>query len=188
MSVDEVPADDLTPPVPEPREYVVPGLILGIVAWVAGAALTAALGVGLSQVGTDPFGGAPTWRTVAWLYVDTHLAPLVVAGVTTTASVVAGIGGPSLALAVVPVVVVSVAGVLAVGRVGVPGPVEGAKGGAAVALGYLVSTAVSWLVVDGTVVVDQVTYTLAPTPVTVLVVGLVYPAVVGAVGGVLASR
>ncbi len=180
----------MTPPVPEPREYVGPGVILGTVAWVVGYALTVALGVGLPAVGAvDVFGGdPPLWQTGAWLFLSTHLAPLALAGLTTATNVVVESGGPLLALAVVPPVAPFLAGVLAVGRVGVPGAAEGAKGGAAVALGYLGPTVALGLVLEGTVTVGEVAYPLAPAPVAVLLVGLVYPAVVGAVGGAVAGR
>ncbi len=190
MSVDEVSTGDLTPPVPEPREYVGPGLILGTVAWVVGYALTVALGVGLPAVGaTDVFGGAPPlWQTGAWLFLSGHLAAPTVAGLTSAANVVVESGGPLLALALVPPVPIFLAGVLAVGRVGVPGPVEGAKGGAAVALGYLGPTVALGLVLEGTVAVGETVYPLAPAPIAVVALGLVYPAVVGALGGAFAGR
>ena len=190
MSVDEAPTGDLTPPVPEPREYVAPGLILGTVAWGVGYALTVALGYGLPAVGAvDVFvSDPPLWQTGAWLFLSTHLTPLALAGLTSATNVVVESGGPLLALAAVPPVVVLFAGVLAAGRVGVPGPVEGAKGGAALALGYLGPTVALGLVLEGTVTVGETAYPLAPALVAVLVAGVVYPAVVGAVGGALAGR
>jgi len=180
---------DLTPPVPEPREYVGPGLVLGLLAWAVGYGITVGLGAVLPAVGGPAFeGGPPLWQTGGWLFLSAHLAPGAVAGLTTATNVLVESGLPLLALAVVPPVPVVLAAALAVGRVGVPGPVEGLKAGTAVALGYVVPTVALGLVLEGTVLVAGTAYPLAPAPAAVVAVGVVYPVVVGGLVGAVTGR
>lgn len=181
---------EFTPPVPRPREYVGPGLLLGLVACVLVYALTLLLSLGLAERGALEVAGTASTSTLAvggLLFYAAHLTPLALAGLVPAASVVADVGGLAYALALVPVVVIAAAGSLAVARVGVPGPVEGAKGGAAVALGYVLPSLAGAAVLDGTVLVAGTTYPLSPGLPAAVVAGLVYPAVVGAAGGVLSA-
>lgn len=180
---------DMTPPPPQPREFVRPGVIVGLSAWAVGLAVTVGLGVGLSAAGLLDVGGTGSALAVgAWLFSDGHLLPVALAGGPTDANVVADAGGALYVFAVVPLVALLLGSALAVGRVGVPGPVDGAKAGGALALGYAVAAVVGSVLTGGTVVVDGVTYALAPTPVEVFLVGVAYPLVVGAAGGAVAGR
>lgn len=180
---------EFTPPVPQPREYVGPGLLLGLAAWVVVYAVVLGLSVGLAALGTLEAGGtASTVAVGGWLFYAAHLGLLAMAGLSPAASVVADVGGLAYVLVLVPPVVLAAAASLAVARVGVPGPVEGAKGGAAVALGYVAPSLAGVAVLDGTAVVAGTTYPLFPGLSAALLVGLVYPAVVGALGGALSAR
>lgn len=175
-----------TPPVPEPREYVGPGVLLGLLAWALCYGLVLGGGTALSTLDSVDAAGVPTWQVGVWLLFDAHLAPVALAGGPVD-SLVADLGDRSLALAAVPVVVLAVGARFAVNRVGVPGPREGALAGAAVALGYLLPVTAAAVAVEGTVQVAAVTYPLTPTVAVAVGVGLVYPAVVGGLVGALSS-
>jgi len=186
---DRDPVGEMTPPAPSPREFVGPGAVVGLAAWAVGLVLTVGLGIGLSAAGLlDVDGTTSTLAVGAWLFLDAHLAPVAVVG-GSAANVVVDATGVFSVFALVPALALLAGSAVAVGRVGVPGPVEGAKAGAALVLGYVAPTVVALLLLDGTVAVDDVEYALAPDPgVGLFVAGVVYPLVVGAVGGAVAGR
>ncbi|MFO8114357.1 MAG: transporter [Halorubrum sp.] len=134
----------------------------------------------------DLFGGdpIPTWQAVGWVFYNGHFVdtrvPSLVGGSQVTNLISQADGGSLSLLYVVPPVLLVVAGLVA-GRVaGATEPVDGAKAGAFVLVGYLPLAVLGaflfrYSVGDGTVAPDLVT--------AVLLAGAVYPAVFGAVGG-----
>lgn len=193
MSIDRDPPEDITPPAPHPREFAGPGALVGLFVWVAVYALTLGLAIGLSQLGLfDVTSEASTWQVGGWLFYAAHLGPVALLGGPLPGSVVADVGGVLSVLAVVPAALVGLGGAVVVNRVGVPDPVEGLRGGAALALGYVGPSLAGALLLAGTIDVTSpgpaTTYSLSPGPVGALVVGVAYPVVVGAVGGAIAGR
>ncbi len=180
---------EFTPPAPEPREYVVPGIVVGLLAWGVGYVLTLGLGFLfsalslLSVTGTDA-----TLHVGFYLYSSAHSLPLELAGTRVGANLLVGAGLVSLVFVLVPLAVVVAAAVLVVNRVGVPGPREGALAGAAVTLGYVLpALAAVVVVVPLSFSVGDTLFTVEVGALEFVVVGLLYPAVVGGVTGVVAS-
>lgn len=135
--------------------------------------------------GSDPI---PAWQAVGWLFYNAHFVatelPSLVGGVRSENFIAAGDDGTLTALYVVPVVLLLVAG-LAAGRLGnAEDPADGAQAGALVVVGYL-PLAIAGAVLFGYSVGEG---TIAPDLVTaVLLAGVVYPAALGAVGGVAST-
>jgi hypothetical protein len=138
----------------------------------------------------DLFGGdpIPTWQAVGWVFYNGHFVdtrvPSLVGGSQLTNLISQADGGSLSLLYVVPPVLLVVAGLVA-GRVaGATEPVDGAKAGAFVLVGYLPLAVLGaflfrYSVGDGAVAPDLVT--------AVLLAGAVYPALFGAVGGAAAT-
>ncbi len=134
--------------------------------------------------GSDPI---PSWQAVGWVFYNAHFVATEIPGFGGTRSenfIAAGDDGTLTALYLVPIVLLLVAGLVA-GRVaGADDPTDGAQAGALVVVGYLPLAIVGAVVFgysvgDGTVAPDLVT--------AVLLAGAVYPAALGAVGGVAST-
>lgn len=131
----------------------------------------------------------PTWKGVAWLFMNAHFvaakAPTVMGG-TQTVNLVTAEDGPTVLL-VLPALVLLVAGfAVAFGRVSGSDPIAGAKAGATLVLGYLPFSIGAAFVASHTL--GDTDAAIAPDPVTaILLAGVVYPVVFGAIGGVVAS-
>jgi hypothetical protein len=176
---------------------IVGGAVAGAAAYLLGylfAYVTQASAVEDQLAGfnvfADLFGGdpIPTWQAVGWVFYNGHFVdtrvPSLVGGSQLTNLISQADGGSLSLLYVVPPVLLVVAGLVA-GRVaGATEPVDGAKAGAFVLVGYLPLAALGaflfrYSVGDGAVAPDLVT--------AVLLAGAVYPAVFGAVGGAAAT-
>lgn len=132
----------------------------------------------------DLFGGDPiaVWQAVGWLFYNAHFvrtrATGGLGGPRSQNFIAGSDGGAVVLLYLVPVVLLLAAG-LAVARLGGAADIaDGAVGGATVVLGYLPLAVVGRFLFnyDGSVAPDLVT--------AVLLAGLVYPLVFGALGGV----
>lgn len=172
---------------------VVAGAAAGAVAYALGylfAYITQASAIEerLSEfnVFADLFGGdpVPTWKAVGWVFYNGHFVdtrvPSLVGGSQLTNFVSQADGALLSLLFVVPPVLLVAAGFAASRIAEASEPVDGAKAGALVLVGYLPLAAIGvvlfrYAVGDGTVAPDLVT--------AVLLAGAVYPAVFGAVGG-----
>jgi hypothetical protein len=129
-------------------------------------------------------GDLPTWKAVGWVFFNAHFVrtqfDLPIVG-TRTSTAIGGDGGFSAVLYVVPPLLLVAAG-LAVGQYrDIDEPVEALLGTVGILAGYLVL-----------VVVDLVAFGAGSDagPVLgtgVLLAGLVYPAVFGTVGGLIAT-
>lgn len=133
--------------------------------------------------------GIPTWKGVAWLFYNGHFVRtrIPTPGGAQLVDFLAEADDGSLGLMyVIVIALVVAAGIAAVRATGVPeslGP--SAIQGAQVAVGYLPAAAIGAFLTRHTIG-DA---TLGPDPLpAVLVAGVVLPAALGAVGGVLASR
>ncbi len=178
------------------RATLARGAVAGVGAWLLGYLVayvwkSQAVSEALRGVGfvSELLGGeaVPAWKGVSWLFFNAHFVAArfpTITGGTQTANFVTGEDG-STAMVVLPVVVLLAAGfVAAYGRPG--GALERAKAGATVALGYLPLSAGVALV--ATHAIGDTDAAIAPDLVTaVLLAGLAYPLVLGAVGGTLSS-
>lgn len=139
--------------------------------------------------GYGPFGGSiPDWKALFWLLYDAHF-------VGTRTPEVFGpdgffLGGGDLVdtvgllgvefLYLVPIVVLAVGGAVVAARADISTPRDGAIVGATLAIGYLVATVLGLFLSTHS--------GIAPNPLRALVIaGLVYPIVFGAIGGGLAG-
>ena len=129
------------------------------------------------------FADIPTWKAVGWVFFNAHFANTVV-DVPLVGGATNFIGTESVftpALYALPVVLLLIAGV-AVGRAAggdALAAVDAAVAGAAVAVGYGVLSLLGAFLFA--------TSNVSPDPVTsVLLAGVLYPVVLGAVGGVAA--
>lgn len=171
---------------------VVPGAIAGAGAWVLGYLLTYLFVA--TDIETSPlnrliefFGGeSATYELVGWVFYNAHLVTVSYTGAGPLSPPPSFVGGDGFTpfLYVVPPALLFVAG-LAVGRsAGVTDPTDGAIAGVLVTPAYLVLAAVGAVVV--TVSVGDASG--GPNLVqALLVAGLVYPAVCGGLGGVVAA-
>lgn len=134
------------------------------------------------------FGGEPipAWKAVGWLFYNAHFVavthPTFGPGRASRNFIASG-DAPVLLYAVPLVLVATIAAVVAY-TADADGPVAGGLAGTTVAVGYLPLAIVGVVLFratrgDATIAVDPVT--------GVLLAGLVYPLVVGGIGGVLGS-
>lgn len=171
----------------------VPAAVAGFLTWVVGYVFTYLLVAsdmresGLNQFAQTFGDGDATYELVGWVFFNSHFVDAIIdAGFfgSSTANFVGGEDGFSVLLFAVPVLLLVAAG-LAVGRYqGVSGPNDGAIAGALVVPGYLVLSivgAVLFRVEAGGATGEP---DLLPA---VLLAGLVYPLVFGAIGGVVAA-
>lgn len=169
----------------------------GVFAWVLGYTVTYALVAGriresvptqLLEVIED---GSLVTEFVGWVFFNAHFVPTVqevpVLGASVTSYV--GADGFTPVLYLVPVGLLVVAG-LAVARLyGAADPMTGALVGTLITPGYLLVTLVGRALVSVDISTALGSVTGAPELVPVLVVGgLVYPVVCGAIGGLLGAR
>ena len=134
------------------------------------------------------FGGdSATYELVGWVFYNAHLVDISYTGVgvfTPPRSFIGGEDGFTVLLYLIPPALLVIAG-LAVGRYqGAAEPTQGAIAGALVTPGYLVLSIVGAFLFTVSVGDASGAPDLIPA---VLVAGLVYPTVFGALGGVLAS-
>lgn len=132
----------------------------------------------------------PTWKGVAWVFYGAHGVATrfpTAGGGTQLINMVEQTGNGMVALLYVLVpILLLLAGAAAAWLADPDSPVEATVTGAAVAAGYLVAAAI------GTVLfahaIGDSGASIAPDPITgVLLAGLLYPFVLGALGGLLAS-
>ncbi|WP_158056127.1 transporter [Halorussus halophilus] len=174
------------------------GAVGGIAAWLFGYLVayvwkSNAVAETLEGVGfiSQLLGGeaVPTWKGVAWLFMNAHFvaakAPTIT-GATQTVNLVTAEEGPT-ALLVLPPLVLILAGIaVAYGLTRSEDPIAGAKSGATLALGYLpLSIGAAFLTSHA---IGDTDAAIAPDPVTaILLAGVVYPVVFGGLGGVVPS-
>lgn len=178
------------------RGLLARGAIAGTGAWLVGYLIayvwkSEAVSEALRGVGfvSELLGGeaVPAWKGVSWLFLNAHFVATripTIAGSTRTANFVTGEEGSTLLL-VLPALLLVVAGVVvAYGRS--EGPVDGAKAGASVVVGYLPLSAVAAVLTAHAIGTTEAA--ISPDPVTaILLAGVVYPVVFGATGGVLST-
>lgn len=132
------------------------------------------------------FGGEPipAWQAVGWLFYNAHWVDFTypaIAGGRVSTNLVAS-GDAPIVLALLPPLVLLGAGVALASWATVDGLESGARAGAAVTVGYLPVAVVGLFAFR----VSRAGGTVAPDPVTgVLLAGVVYPLLFGAVGGAL---
>ena len=170
------------------------GAGVGIVTWIVGYVLTylvVAPDIRDSSINrlVEAFGGAPaTYEMVGWVFFNAHFvdvdAPSLIGGAGSANLISQADGGSLSLLFVLPPLLLIVAGVVAGRAADASDPDGGARAGAFVLAGYLPLAVVGaflfrYTVGDGSV---------APTLVTaVLLAGVVYPVVFGAIGGAVSS-
>lgn len=133
------------------------------------------------------FGGEqiPAWRAVGWLFFNMHYVRTQIPGLggTRTQNFITS-SDFSTALFAVPVILLLATGFLLAWTRGPMDVRTGAVDGATVAVGYA-AAAIAGVFVFGVTRGDA---TISPDPITgVLLAGIVYPLVLGAVGGALAG-
>ena len=181
------------------RATALRGAVAGVAAFLLGYVLTYAwrapsvndslrgLNVIAELLGIDAI---PTWKGVAWLFYGAHGVATrfpTAAGGTELANVVeqSGDGTVALLYVLVPAVLV-LAGAAVVRLTDVRETAAAAMAGAAVAIGY-VAVALAGVFRSAHAIGDTGA-SIAPDPVTgVLLAGVLYPVVFGALGGALAS-
>jgi hypothetical protein len=163
----------------------------GALAWLLGYLLTYVAASGrirefqesfLGQV-ADLFGlEIPAWKIVGWVFYNAHFVDT--AAGDGAGSAIGGDGGFTALLYVVPPLVLLAAG-LAVGRAsGGDDAATGAVSGASVLVGYLPLSVLGVLPFRATVAGTAVAPSLLPA---VLLAGVLYPAVFGALGAGVAA-
>lgn len=172
---------------------LVPAAAAGLLAWVLGYAFTYLLvGSEIRESAlnrfVEAFEGEPaTYELVGWAFYNAHFVDVVYRGFTgrfLPANYIGGEDGLTPLLYVVPPLLLVAAG-LAVGRYrGVTELNDGALAGVLVLPGYLVLAVVGAFLFEVSAAGTTGRPDLLPA---VFLAGLVYPAVFGAVGGVLAA-
>lgn len=180
---------------PTERASIAAGAVAGAVVYVVGYLVTylwrggsveeslQAYNAVVDFLGGDPI---PAWQAVGWLYYNAHSVAFTtpaLGGGRTAQNLVADGNAPML-LYLVPVVVLLLAGFVVVRYADAADAESGARAGVTVTAGYAVLAVVGLFVFrysvgDATVHVD---YALG-----VLLAGVVYPVVFGALGGVLGA-
>ncbi|WP_396611878.1 transporter [Haloferax sp. S1W] len=137
----------------------------------------------LEALGSD----ISTWKVVGWVFLNAHGVSTTFPGLfgtTSSVNLIEGVEAFSPVLYAVPVIALLVAGVVAAVASGASAAKSGAIAGGGTVLGYL-PVALAGLALFAVTIGDA---TARPDPVTtVLLAGLVYPAVLGIVGGVVVS-
>jgi len=172
---------------------LVPGALAGGAAWLVSYLLTYVLTSGTIQnsglyKALDAVNSAPpVWKLVGWLFYNAHVVNSDVPGLFGTTSVVnfiSRVDAFSPVLYVVPPALLLAAGIVTARRSGLGSVAEAATSGATVVVGYLpLSIVIAFLV---RVPVGQ--QVAGPDLLTaVLLAGVLYPLVCGAVGGAIAQ-
>ncbi|GAB7012859.1 transporter [Halolamina salina] len=132
------------------------------------------------------FGGEPiaVWQGIGWLFYNAHFVATRIDGFggTQSQNFIAGSDGGAITLLyAVPIVLLLAAGLLTARLADADEPGDGAIAGAAVAVGYFPLALIGRFLFSyqGSAAPDLIT--------AVLLAGLVYPLLFGAVGGVLGS-
>lgn len=175
-----------------PRATLVRGALAGVGAWLLGylvvyVSKADAVSESLRGVGfvSQLLGGEaiPAWKGVSWLFLNAHFVSTkfpTIAGGTRTMNFVTGEGGSTLLLVLAPLLLVAAGLLTAYGRG--ESLSERVKAGATISLGYLPLSAVVALVT--THAIGDTEAAIAADPVTaVLLAGIIYPVVFGALGG-----
>ena len=173
--------------VPDVAPVLARGGLVGVAAWLLGYLVTYLLHSGSvrESLGTTVLeflaGDPVTWKLIGWLYFNAHFVDASVPGLfgDSTVNFLSGAEEATLLVLYVLPPLALLAGGVFVAR-GTTEPVAAAREGAAVALGYVLASLVAAFAVRITVA-DAVA---GPVLVTaVLLAGLVYPLVFGALGG-----
>ncbi|WP_336133377.1 hypothetical protein [Natronomonas amylolytica] len=172
---------------------LVPGAVAGAIAWLLGYVFTYVLVSSDLRESTlnqfaQAFGdGDATYELVGWVFFNSHFADTIIdAGFfgTSAANFVGGEDGFTALLYVIPPLLLLASG-LAIGRYqGVTDANDGAVAGAFVVPGYLVLSIVGAFLFRVEAGGASGQPDLLPT---ILLAGIVYPVVFGAIGGILAS-
>lgn len=173
------------------RSTLARGTAVGVLSFALGYLLTWVLAGTrtASLVVQGPLGGAvPNWRAVLWVFYDSHFVGLRTpevfgpgGGMRGGGEVVDTVGLLGVEyLYVVPVAVLLAAGALVASSVGAATARRGLEAGTTVGIGYLVAAVLGLFVASQSGV--------APSTLRALVVaGVVYPVVLGAIGGAVAG-
>jgi hypothetical protein len=175
------------------RGTLVRGALAGACAWLVGYLVAYVWQSGkvtehlevigfFSQLSGEP---VSKWKAVAWFFLNAHYvgtkAPTLVGGTQFLNFVTREGSVPGLLLVLPPVVLVVAGAAVAYGRSAEI--VDGASTGATVAVGYLPLSLLAAFLTTYSFGGSEAT--VAPDPVTaILLAGVVYPAVFGALGGV----
>jgi hypothetical protein len=172
------------------RQPYVGGAGVGVVAWLLGYVCTYLVAgtrvreSALNQV-LELAGGASTYKLVGWTFYNSHFVETAVEGLPArVTSTVGGEGGFTVLLFFVPPVLLVAAGLAVARYQGSDTPEAGGLAGLTVVPGYLVVVflgAVAFVVSVGPVSGRP------PIVLAVVLAGLVYPGIFGALGGVLAG-
>ncbi|MCY4731880.1 hypothetical protein KY092_15070 [Natronomonas gomsonensis] len=171
---------------------LVPGALAGVAAWVLGYVFTYLLvSSDLRESGLNQFAqafgdGDATYELVGWVFFNSHFAETVIdAGFFgDTTSFIGGENGFTALLYVIPVALILASG-LAIGRYqGVTDINDGAIAGALVVPGYLILSIVGAFLFRVEAGGASGQPDLLPA---IILAGIVYPVVFGAIGGAIAS-
>ncbi|MFQ3319458.1 MAG: hypothetical protein ACI8UR_002041 [Natronomonas sp.] len=174
---------------------LVPGAVAGIAAWILGYVFTYLLaGSDLRNSGLNRFieafeGDPATYELVGWVFYNAHFVDIVYTGgigaSVLPANYIGGEDGFTALLYVLPPALLVGAG-LAIGRSqGVTETNDGAIAGALAAIGYLVLSIVGVFLFEISAGGTTGNPDLVPA---ILLAGLVFPVVFGAIGGVIAAN
>ncbi|GAD51756.1 hypothetical protein MBEHAL_0516 [Halarchaeum acidiphilum MH1-52-1] len=136
----------------------------------------------------DLLGGQtiPAWKIVGWLFYNAHFVSVTrpaLGGGRTTTNLIASGDAPQL-LYVLPPLFLLVAGVILVRYAGLTAPRDGALCGTVVSLGYAVPT---WIGVFAFRITTDDAWMGPAVALGLVLAGVVYPVVSGAIGGALAA-
>lgn len=183
---------------------------VGIAAYVLGYFLTVGLAVGRvdtvlaievtgQHVESLPLGQLfaskpPAWVVVGWLFYNAHFVPTSVPAADaangfaalTNRSLAAAVDGPLLLSYLVPPLLLLAAGFLVARTATTPGANGARNAGASVAIGYFPLFLLGAFVFTANAAEARVT--ASPNGLRTVLFGLVYPLVLGALGGTLAER
>ncbi len=172
---------------------LVSGAAAGLVAWIVGYVLTYAATAGsirnslIGQILQNSDGGGVP-QAVGLVFYNAHFVQTVVeAGFlgTSATSLIGGENGFTPVLYLVPIVVLLAAGAAVAVQSGATDAATGAKAGGTVAIGYLVVSIIGVFIMQ----VGSGSTSASPDLVTgIVLAGVLYPAVAGAVGGVLGGE
>jgi RimJ/RimL family protein N-acetyltransferase len=166
------------------------GAAAGAVAWLLGYLLTYVVTSGRIREFRGSFLGqvadllgleVPTWKVVGWVFYNAHFVDTAAGG--GTGSAIGGDGGFTALLYVVPPLVLLAAGLAAGRAAGNGDPASSAVGGASVLIGYLPLSVLGVFLFETSVAGTAVGPRLGAG---ILLAGVLYPAVFGAVGAGIA--
>lgn len=173
------------------------GAAAGAVAWIVGYVVTYLLGSGTvsSAFSAGAQGGGTniaTWKGVGWIFFGGHFVDTEISGGGQSMSVNAidqfGVD-MDIVVYLLPVVLLVVAGYFVASRAGsLDDPVQGATVGATVAVGYFVLMVLGTFLMSASLSALGTTIEYAPKMLMAVgVAGIVYPVVLGGVGGAISA-